>query len=120
MLLKLIASVLLFTLISISTFSQEDALQTDAERQADSIMRSFINEKGTDPRFVEGIDSARLEQAENDYMDNFLKLERDPKKELLHKRILQGVIGVALLSGLFIVFRRKKRKFRGDGHSSRS
>jgi hypothetical protein len=107
-------------LLSVYSFAQDDPVKTDAEIQADSLLNNFFNNKEGDPRFVEGIDSARLEQAENDYMENFLKLERDPQKELLHKRILQGIIGVALLTILFIGFRRRNRHNKGDRGLSRN
>ena len=109
MLLKLVGSVLFSLVISTATYGQNDIGQTDAERQADSLLRNFLNEKGTDPRFEEGVDTARLRQAEDDYMKNFLKLERDPKKELLHKRVLQISIGLTLLTGLFIIYRRRRK-----------
>lgn len=73
-----------------------------------------------DPRFIEGIDSARLEEAENDYMNDFLNLERDPKKELLHKRILQVILGLALTTILFIGLRSRNRQNRSDRGASRN
>jgi hypothetical protein len=120
MYLKLFTPVLLFLILSTPAYCQDDAVKPDVERQADSILKQFFNESGADPRFEEGIDSARLEEAENDYMANFIKLQRDPKKELLRKRLLQGFIGLVLLIGLIVVLRKKNRKYRGDNYSSRS
>jgi len=102
------------------SFAQEEPEKTDSERQADSLLDKFFKEKEEDPRFTEGIDSARLEQADNDHMDDFLELERDPKRELLHKRTLQVIIGIALLTIFFIGFRRRTRQNRSDKGSSRN
>jgi hypothetical protein len=120
MYLKLFTPVLLFLILSTPAYCQDGDVKPDAERQADSILQKFLNEGGSDPRFVEGIDSARLEEAESDYMDNFIKLQRDPKKELLWKRLLQGFIGLVLLISLIVLLRKKNRKYRGDDYSSRS
>jgi hypothetical protein len=107
-------------LLSVCLYAQEEPVKTDAEIQADSLLNNFFNNMEGDPRFIEGIDSARLEKAENDYMDDFLQLERDPEKELLHKRILQVTIGLALLTILFIGFRRRNRQNKGDRGLSRN
>ena len=96
----------LLSLLSLASFPQDDASQTDADRKADSILNEFFKNRDANPASENGIDSAKLEQAESKYMDSFLKMERDPKKELLHKRILQFTIGAALLAIFFIGARR--------------
>jgi hypothetical protein len=98
----------LVLLLSLESFPQDDAQQSDAERKADSILNEFFKNKDNNPGTEYGIDSAKLEQAESKYMDSFLKMERDEKKERLHKRILQVSIGLALLAILFIGFRRRR------------
>jgi hypothetical protein len=96
---------LLFTLTS---YPQADTLPGDAERQADSILDQFFKDRNVNPESEYGVDSAKLEDAESKYMDNFLQMERDKDKERLHKRILQVAIGLALLMTLFLGFRRKR------------
>jgi hypothetical protein len=107
--LILTASLLLYN----CSFAQDEP-KTDSERQADSLLNKFFNEREGDPRFIEGIDSARLEQADKDHMDDFLKMERDPQREKINKIILQVIIGLALASIFFIGFRGKSRQNRGD------
>jgi len=104
--------------LSLLSFPQDDTQPTDADRKADSILNEFFKNRDINPGSENNIDSARLEQAESKYMDSFLQLERDRKKELLHKRILQIIIGLALLSVLFIGFRRRG-VFNRDNRSSR-
>lgn len=108
--LKLFIPVLFFIAFVFPAHSQDNAGNSNAERQADSILKRFLNEGGSDPRFEDETDTARLRQAEEDYMNNFLKLERNPKKELQQKRILQVLIGLILLIGFFTVLRKRRRK----------
>jgi hypothetical protein len=101
------------------SFAQDEP-KTDSERQADSLLNKFFNDQEGDPRFTEGIDSARLEKADNDHMDDFLELERDLQKERVHKITLQVIIGLAMVSILFIVFRSNRRKNRRDRYLPRN
>jgi hypothetical protein len=97
-----------FLLLSLLSFPQDDVPPSDADRQADSILNEFFQNRDNNSLTEQGIDSAKLEEAEERYMDNFLRWERDEKKEKLYKRILQVVIGLLFLIVLFIVLRRKR------------
>ena len=114
---RLLLSCLLL-LLSLLTFPQGDAPQTDADRKADSILDEFFKNRDVNAMTEEGIDSVKLEQADSKYMDAFLQMERDREKELLHKRILQVTIGLAFLSMLFIGIRRSRVR-RRDNRSPR-
>jgi hypothetical protein len=98
----------LLLLLSLKSFPQDDAPPSEADRKADSILDEFFKRRDNNPSAEYGVDSAKLEEAESKYMDNFLQMERDQKKELLHKRILQVSIGLALLAILMIGFGRRR------------
>lgn len=98
----------LLLFLSIPGYPQDDAEQTDADKQADSILNEYFKSGDANALTKEGIDSAKLEQAESKYMDNFLRMERDEKKELLQKRILQVTIGLVFLAVLFMGVRRNR------------
>lgn len=105
---------ILLLFLSLPGYPQDDAEQTDADKQADSILNEYFKKGDANALTNEGIDSTKLEQAESKYMDNFLRMERDEKKELLQKRILQFTIGLAFLAVLFISFGRKRMVRRDD------
>ena len=102
----LILSLLL--LLSLQGFPQDDVPTSEADRKADSILNEFFQNRDDNALTEQGIDSAKLEEAEERYLDNFLGWERDEKKEKVYKRILQVVIGLLFLIVLFIVSRRKR------------
>ena len=110
---------LLSLLLSYLSSYPQDEPPTEADRKADSILNEFFRNQNVNPESGDGIDSSRMEQAESKYMDNFLGMERDPKKELIHKRILQITIGVALLTVFLIGFRKRRRLNNRDRHPSR-
>ena len=99
---------LLFAVIfSLPCFPQDEPAPSDADRQADSILKDYFQYRDINPENVPGIDSARLEEAEEEFMKDYLKLERHAGREKVQKRILQVTIGLFFLIALIIGLRRR-------------
>jgi hypothetical protein len=97
-----------FLLCFSDVFAQDESLKTEAQKKADSIFLNYIRERNATPATDETVDTNLLEQAEREYMDRFVGFQKDSEKELVHKRIIQITLGLALSVILIMGFRKRK------------
>ncbi len=101
---------ILLLLSSFHLYAQDDEIKTEAEKTADSILNQFKNsdEKNFEAESKE--EQEKLIAAEEKYMDEFLKLERDEASSKKFKTYLQLFIGLVFLFIFIIVIKNGRKK----------
>lgn len=101
---------ILFLLYSVHLNAQENEIKKEAEKSADSILNQF---KDSEEKIFEAEpkeEQEKLIAAEEKYMDEFLKVERDNVYSRKFKTYLQIFIGVVFLFFFLMALKNGRTK----------
>ncbi len=101
---------ILFLLCSVNLNAQDNEIKTEAEKSADSILNQFKNSEDKNFEAEPKEEQEKLIAAEEKYMDEFLKVERDNATSKRFKTYLQFFIGVAFLFFFIMALKIGRRK----------